>query len=293
MAQYFSDSERGTPPRISEEISLSVWGALVAVVKSELNQNSFGLDFPSECPDGGAVDGNDWNNFSLVLRGEIPDIPWPLAPDPLPDKYATLDLVQFCFQHIAEPQQGYYHGFYRHHHLTFDRDAGKKRFRESVNRIFGRNGIAFDLQDSGDIVRLANPALQPILAAAVFKTGDSTLDTLLEDSRRNFLDPKPTVRHDALEKLWDAWERTKTIESGENKKETTKMILDAAASEPSFRELLEIDARELTRVGNKFRIRHSETDKVEIQEAAQVDYLFQRMFAMVMLLLSCRGSSVS
>jgi hypothetical protein len=180
-----------------------VWGALVAVVKSELNQNSFGLDFPSECPDGGAVDGNDWNNFSLVLRGEIPGIPWPLAPDPLPDKYAILDLVQFCFQHIAEPQQGYYHGFYRHHHLTFDRDAGKRRFRESVNRIFGRNGIAFDLQDSGDIVRLANPALQPILAAAVFKTGDSTLDTLLEDSRRNFLDPKPTVRHDALEKLWE------------------------------------------------------------------------------------------
>jgi hypothetical protein len=43
-----------TSPRIGEEISLSVWGALVAVVKSELNQNSFGLDFPSECPDGGA-----------------------------------------------------------------------------------------------------------------------------------------------------------------------------------------------------------------------------------------------
>jgi hypothetical protein len=124
----------------------------------------------------------------------------------------------------------------------------------------------------------------------VFRTGDSTLDTLLDDSRRRFLDPRPTIRRDALEKLWDAWERIKTIESGEDKKQTTKMILDTAASEPTFRELLEVDARELTRIGNKFRIRHSETDKVEIHEAAQVDYLFHRMFAIVMLLLSCRGS---
>lgn len=260
------------------------------MVKSELNQNSFGLDFPSECPDGGAVDSNDWDNFSLLLRGEIRGISWPLDSDSVLDKYAILDLVQFCFQHIAEPQQGYYHSFYRHHHLTFERDAGRMRFRQSINRIFGRNGIAFDLRESGDIVRLANPALQPILAAAVFRTGDSTLDTLLEDSRRKFLDPSPTVRRDALEKLWDAWERIKTIEFGEDKKQTTKMILDMAASEPMFRELLEIDALELTRIGNKFRIRHSETDKVEIHEVTQVDYLFQRMFAIVMLLLSCHRS---
>jgi hypothetical protein len=260
------------------------------MIKSDLNQNCFGLDFPSECPDGGAVDGNDWNNFSLVLLGEISGIAWPLEPDPVPDKYAILDLVQFCFQHVAEPEQRYHHSFYRHHHLTFDRDAGKGKFRESVNRIFGRNGIAFELGQSGEIVRLANPALQPVLASAVFRTGDSILDTLLEGSRRKFLDPSPTVRRDALEKLWDAWERIKTIEFGDNKRETTKKILDMAASETTFRELLETDALELTRIGNKFRIRHSETDKIEVGEVAQVDYLFHRMFAIVMLLLSSRRS---
>ena len=90
--------------------------------------------------------------------------------------------------------------------------------------------------------------------------------------------------------MWDAWERIKTIEPGRDKKESAKKILDMAATEPKFRGLLEMDAQELTDIGNEFRIRHSETNKTEIQEVEQVDYLFHRMFAIVMLLLSKRGS---
>src|SRR5206468_9143854 len=110
-----------------------------------------------------------------------------------------------------------------------------------------------------------------------------------EDSRRKFLDPDPAVRRESLEKLWDAWERIKTIEPAADKKQATKKILDHAAPEIRFRDLLETDARELTRIGNDFRIRHSETTKAEIYEMEQVDYLFQRMFAMVMLLLNRRS----
>lgn len=290
MPDYFSDRELGSPSRISEEISDAVWGGFIALVRSELDKNSFGLDFPSECPDGEAIAGNNWNNFGLLLRGEISAIPRPLEPQTAPSKYAVLDFVQFCYRHVSEPQQLSYHGFFRHYHLDFDRDAGRTKFHEAVNRIFARNGIAFELQESGDIIRLTNPALQPVLAGAVFRTGDSTLDALLEDSRRKFLDPNPVVRREALEKLWDAWERIKTIEPGGDKKETTKKILDMAAPDPKFRDLLKIDARELTRIGNEFRIRHSETDKAEIHEINQVDYLFQRMFAILMLLLSRRNS---
>jgi hypothetical protein len=36
-------------------------------------------------------------------------------------------------------------------------------------------------------------------------------------------------------------------------------------------------------------IRHTETDKVPIQDSAQVDYLFQRMFSIIRLLLKASG----
>ena len=35
---------------------------------------------------------------------------------------------------------------------------------------------------------------------------------MLESARRKFLDPDPAVRLEALEKIWDAFERVKTLE---------------------------------------------------------------------------------
>jgi hypothetical protein len=57
------------------------------------------------------------------------------------------------------------------------------------------------------------------------------------------------------------------------------------SAEPTFRERLEQEAVQLTEIGNKFMIRHTETDKVPIVESDQVDYLFHRMFAFIRLVL--------
>jgi hypothetical protein len=68
-----------------------------------------------------------------------------------------------------------------------------------------------------------------------------------------------------------------------------KIICEASA-EPNFRQLLEEEAKELTAVGNNFMIRHTETTKIPIASSDHVDYLFQRMFAIIYLLLRTRGS---
>lgn len=287
VSTYFSDKERAPKPRTKEDIPDALWAGIMGLVASEIGKNSFAIDFPYECPDGGAVAGTDEHHLPLLLKGEIPDIQWPLQQEPKPDGLAILDFVQFCFRHIGEAKQLDYHSFFKHYHLRFDRQAGQDRFREAVNRLFARNGVAYDLTASGDIVRLGSPVFQPAISAA-FSTGDKTLDSLLEDARRKFTDPDHRVRQEALEKLWDAWERIKTLEPGENKKETTKKILDKAASEATFRNLIETEAKELTRIGNDFRIRHSEASKVEIRESNHVDYLFYRMFSLINLLLQVR-----
>ena len=66
-------------------------------------------------------------------------------------------------------------------------------------------------------------------------------------------------------------------------------LLAKASIEPSFQERLEREARELTDIGNKFMIRHTETDKVPISESTHIDYLFHRMFAIIRLLLKSSG----
>jgi len=258
------------------------------LVDSYVSNGGFGIDFPEQCPDGRGPTGADSRAFSLALRAEIPDLEWPLRPDKLPPTLAVLDLLEFCYRHVAEPIPGSYHSFFDHHHLGFEREQGRRDFRERAERILARNQIAYELRFDGTIGRLAEPVLQEALTAHVFATGDAKLDVLLESARTKFLDPKPDVRREALEKLWDAWERLKTVEPGADKKASTQVLLDKAADEPKFRELLETEARALTEVGNTFHIRHSETKQVELRTEDHVDYLFHRLFALIWLLLRAR-----
>ena len=91
------------------------------------------------------------------------------------------------------------------------------------------------------------------------------------------------MRKDSLERLWDAWERIKTVLKPSDKKESISKLLDKCADEPKFRELLETEAKALTNVGNTFHIRHSEIGQIEIHRNIQVDYLFHRLFSMLLL----------
>ncbi len=92
-----------------------------------------------------------------------------------------------------------------------------------------------------------------------------------------------------IRKLWDAWERLKTVEEEKDKKEQVKSLLDKAAAEPNFRARLEKEAFELSDIGNKFITRHTEVGKVPIEDSAHVDYLFERMFSIIQLLLKASG----
>lgn len=291
--EYFSDREQGPRERTRHEITKRAWGGIVAEVESLVNRGAFGDRFPDECPDGRGLTGTDVRSFSLALQANIPGIQWPLDPNSVPSTLSALDLVEFCYERVAEPMEVSYHSFFGHHHLEFDVEAGRKQFRERVNRIFARNGLAFEIGEHGRVERIAPPVLHEVLASAAFDTGDAELDRMLETARERFLDPDPAVRRESLEKLWDAWERLKTLEPGKDKKESATSLLEKASPEPTFRQAGDDEARTLTSIGNKFQIRHSETSQVPLESGALVDYLFHRLFAMIQLLLASRESGVA
>ena len=289
--EYFSDREMGARPRIEEHIELAAWGGIVSLINSRISDGSLGMGFPAECPDGFAVIGTDVRAFEKAMRAEIPDLTWPFDPDNLPGTHATLDSVEFIFRKIGKPRELYFHGFPGHKHLDHDRQQGQIEYVEDINRILARNGLAYELREDGQIIRLAAPILREFLNQCVLRTGDADLDMMLVASRTKFLDPNPAVRREALEKLWDAWERLKTILPGADKKARVKKLLDRSASEPTFREALENEAKALTEIGNSFQIRHSEMSQVPLADNTHVDYLFHRMFALIWLLLRKSGSA--
>jgi hypothetical protein len=290
MRKLFTERHGQAPPRVAEALDETTRNALLTLVLARIDEEWFGLSFPEKCADGYAYAGTDITRLRDTMKGY--GVLWPHEVDleNPPDDGRIFDLVEFAYEFIAEARNPSYHSYMSHSHYSYDQDTGREKFAHDVNRIFERNGIAFDLKD-GEITRIAPAMLHESLAEAAFHTGDTVLDELLEAARHKFLNRSADVRRESLEKLWDAWERLKTIEAVGDKKASIKALLDKASGELVFRAKLEQEARELTEIGNTFMIRHSETDKIPVVESRQIDYFFHRMFSMIRLLLraSARG----
>ena len=284
--QYWTDREYGARPRLFDVIGERAWGGIRSLIMTGVEDGSFGHRFPEQCADGGAACGCDWQAFGDVLRAEVPNIDWPLRNVELPATDVILDVLEFCARAVGDPIKESYHGYFGHDHLSWNREVGLARFVGDVNRIFSRNGVAYELTVEGNPRRLLPEPLLETLGTTVFRTGDDETDRLLEAARRGIALPKEEDRRNALEKLWDAFERLKTLEPGSNKSRQADALLDrAAAPSTTFRELLGTEAASLTKIGNTFRIRHSEVTQEILSSGAQVDYLVGRMFAFVQLLL--------
>lgn len=302
MTEYFSDRGQGRRPRTEEVVSPAAWGGIVGLVQSLIATGAFGAKYPETCPDGQGPIGTDESALAFAVHAEIPGLPWPLETTKriqqgflseeqpfAPDTLLVLDFIEFCHRLVAKPIEGSYHSFFRHHHLSFDEAEGKQVFREDINRIFLRNNLAFELRPDGQVVRLAPTVLRESLASARFRTGDSTLDGMLEDSRAKFLNPSASIRREAVERLWDCWERLKSLDSPGNKKQSIESLLLRAAPDAAFRSVLETEARALTEIGNSFHIRHAEVTQSPVADSAHIDYLFHRLYSLLALLLLKRG----
>lgn len=293
---YFSEKELGPKPRTNDKINKITWYGLVSIINLRVIDDSFGYRYPKKGDFG--ISGCDLKAFASSLKAEVPKISWPLKVEKLPDTLAVLDLLEFCHRAVGEPVRENIkptvlsviweplmdNSINYRYRLNFDSEKGKTVFREDVNRVFSRNGISYELESNGSIIRLAPPILQESLSSSTFNTGDKELDSLLNSARTKYLDPNPIVRRESLEKLWDAWERLKTIEASDKKMSAT-ILLGKASSEPKFRQELEEEAIKLTKIGNTFRIRHSETSQIPLELNEHIDYLFHRLFSLIMLLL--------
>ena len=208
---------------------------------------------------------------------------------------AVFDLLEYTARKIALPEQGKWHDFYGHHELRFDSDSreeAQNTFREEVNELLGQGRVIYnfnvvDFAGTLQIQRMGTPEVRRQMADLQPNSGDRELDDLIIEARERYLSHKEDERRIGLEKLWDAFERLKTIEplpdGKSDKKASVKQLLSRITDEP-LREVVEDDMEALTDVGNEFRIRHHETDK-HVVPVEGYDYLFARMSNVIITLL--------
>lgn len=304
---FFSDKEHANMGVISSIISIDVWNGIASLVNSLIKKSLLAKDFPKQCPDGNGICGVDEQGFYISAIAFIPKIK-----EFLPEygeiqylsqnsfelpfvseeekrirqenfTYAILDFIEFVFNHISDTQNGPYHEFFKHYELKFPNTTHEKdNFLSKINEIFERNHVGFQLCEDGCIQRLVNDnLLQPLNTQNL----ESELKNLIEEAINKFKQPNIKERKIALERLWDAFERLKTIDEPNDKNKSINILLsNISQGQKSFKELLDKECRCLTDIGNNFQIRHFETQKNPIRSDKHLDYLFYRLYSLILLL---------
>ena len=287
MKKLFTERKFGSKPRVAETLDALTRDSLLELINRRMEEHWFGHTYPERCSDGFGYAGTDFGKLQSHMQQC--SVIWPddVDRDDPPTDDQMFDLLEYSYEQIAQPVHPSYHSYMQHYHYGYDQDAGREQFANDVNRIFERNGTGYELKD-GEIIRFASAILHKAIDTPAFRTGDIALDGLLETAREKFFSRSLETRRESLEKVWDAWERLKTLEPGDKKRSVATM-LDKTAAEPNFRARLEKEALELTEIGNRFMIRHTETDRTPIDVSGHIDYLFLRMFALIRLVLQMTG----
>ncbi len=295
MPQLYSDRNKPPQPRTRLEMDLRTQKAFAGLINNQISNKALGATFPEICPDNDTPCGTDETKALNVLVGVVPAMQALDTYTNLPGPYLDgtddittsdfFDALEWCAARVGYPQErGKYHDYYNHAHYSWDKAEGLSRFRDEVNLLLARNHLAYEMDDEGQIHRTAIGPVAQTLQATTFSTGNSEADNLLERARELFFERDANAGQDALEKLWDAFERIKTLNDPDKKESIAKLLKNVSGTE---RELLNTEMKALTAIGNQWCIRHHETDKFDLGEGRKLrDYFFLRMFTLLQHLLS-------
>jgi hypothetical protein len=158
MRKLFTERVAQPEPRVKETLEDAVQTALLQLVEQRIDDCSFGMAFPAQCPDGTANSGVNAERLKAAMDGYR--VIWPrdalVQEDNRPSDHQMSDLLEFTYEHVALPVQNSYHSFFQHHHFGYDQGEGRRQFAQEVNRLFERNGIAYQLHE-GQVERLSPP----------------------------------------------------------------------------------------------------------------------------------------
>lgn len=164
---------------------------------------------------------------------------------------------------------------------SFNRHTTKSsQFENEINAIFKLNNINVELRN-GEIHSTSNKAIGLDDTTNINEAGLEELIRIAED-----LYNKGKYSY-AVEKIWDVFERIKTYyyPTLDKKNSVEKIINDISYGNEHIKKMFDIEFKVLTDIGNSYRIRHHEINKIDISKELHYKYFYKRCLALISVLL--------
>lgn len=164
---------------------------------------------------------------------------------------------------------------------SFSRHTNEyEKFEKEINIIFKLNDISIELK-SGEVHLTNNITIELDSSIRISEVGIEELIVTAEDLYR-----KGKYSY-AVEKIWDAFERIKTYyyPSLNKKKSAEKIIKDISFENENIKMMFNIEFKTLTDIGNNYRIRHHEKNKVDISNDLHYEYFYKRCLSLISIIL--------
>ncbi|MDB5098118.1 MAG: hypothetical protein JWM80_2539 [Cyanobacteria bacterium RYN_339] len=181
------------------------------------------------------------------------------------DEVDCFDLIEFLFDHVSKPVDGWYHSYNQcgTHYETFDRDAGRKEFRDRVNLVLEDYTNGWQLSELGEIQACADPGLDTLLDAPLPPGDERNVNNRVNAAISKFRRRGSTLddRRDAVRDLVDVLEFLRA---------DAKKVLSNK------------DEDDLFNIANNFGIRHHNSkQKTNYDPAVWLSWMFYHYLATI------------
>ena len=174
----------------------------------EYFQEAFGYS----CVDAGEVPGTLGHNIEAQMSRKLrkSDL-WPVLGRCLEYSEDDLfDVIEFLYDHVSKPVDGYYHdyGDCGWHYSEFDRGSGQREFRVEVNALLRDYAEGHELSEGGEILARGKAGLDLLLKADLPLRDSENIEERVRAAILKFRRYRSTLedRRDAVRDLADVLE---------------------------------------------------------------------------------------
>jgi hypothetical protein len=158
----------------------------------------------------------------------------------------------------------------------FNQFQKESNFSNEINEILKE--ISFQLVDCK-----IEPSISEVTVSAPIQ--DESLKGLVEQAESLYKEKNEISLQLAVEKLWDALERVKTLDGSTKTNFIDRIFSKISKDNFAFKDYIGNEFMELTKIGNNFQIRHFEADKTPIKDNRIREYLYGRCSVLLTLIL--------